>query len=71
MTFADAMMCLDGRQPGEEGTAAPMARFEAAMSVDGQRADVVLCGDCDLAARDECTTALMTVVATATSRRRS
>ncbi|MER7007125.1 STAS domain-containing protein [Dactylosporangium sp. NPDC000555] len=39
-----------------------MTRFEVGTSVDGQRADVVVCGDRDLAARDECTAALMTAV---------
>src|SRR5262245_34488622 len=39
-----------------------MARFEAATSVDGQRAAVVLSGDCDLASRDACTEALISAV---------
>jgi anti-sigma B factor antagonist len=44
-----------------------MARFEAATSVDGQRADVVLSGECDLAAREDCITVLMGAVGAAPS----
>jgi anti-anti-sigma factor len=39
-----------------------MARFEVKTSVDGQRAAVALAGECDLAARDDCTTALLRAV---------
>ena len=42
-----------------------MARFEAATSVDGQRADVALSGECDLAAREDCMEALMSAVGAA------
>jgi anti-sigma B factor antagonist len=42
-----------------------MARFGAATSVVGQCAAVALSGECDLAARDECTATLMTAVQTA------
>ncbi|MGI5242696.1 STAS domain-containing protein [Dactylosporangium sp. CA-139066] len=39
-----------------------MARFEATTSVDGRRADVVLSGECDLSAREDCMEALMSAV---------
>lgn len=39
-----------------------MARFEAVTSVEGRKAAVALSGECDLSAREECTTALMTAV---------
>jgi anti-sigma B factor antagonist len=42
-----------------------MARFEATTSVDGQRAAVVLAGECDLSARDDCTTVLLSAVGAA------
>ncbi|HTJ36201.1 MAG TPA: STAS domain-containing protein [Dactylosporangium sp.] len=42
-----------------------MARFDAATSVEGQRADVALSGECDLAAREHCMEALMTAVGSA------
>lgn len=42
-----------------------MARFEAVTSVDGRRAAVVLSGECDLSAREECMAVLMTAVDTA------
>jgi anti-anti-sigma factor len=42
-----------------------MARFEAATSIDGQRADVVLSGECDLAARDDFMETLMSAVGAA------
>ncbi|WP_432825187.1 STAS domain-containing protein [Dactylosporangium sp. CA-092794] len=42
-----------------------MARFEAVTSLDGDRADVVLSGECDLAARDDCTAALLGAVRSA------
>jgi anti-anti-sigma factor len=39
-----------------------MARFEATTSIDGQHAAVALAGECDLAAREDCTAALLGAV---------
>ncbi|GAA2343106.1 STAS domain-containing protein [Dactylosporangium salmoneum] len=42
-----------------------MARFEAATSIDGQRARVAMSGECDLSSREECTATLMAAVGAA------
>ena len=42
-----------------------MTRFEAVTSVEGSRAAVKLSGECDLAAREECTAVLLAAVGAA------